>query len=669
MAYLRSLTLIFLAAIPLTVNAQTNGRSEDPAFIKLGHGSVTSLSWNPQSDVIAVGSEEGISFHNADLEPLYFAPEYQPVEELSWNPTGDQLAVRWRDIHDTDGYVYRLREGIWDVGVQQFVTAIDSDQDTFSFLPFSWCPDQNNLVRLDGSQILLWNVSTGNISTSINTAEAIRAFTCVDDHSVKVITESCHILTYSPDQTPASDVPFLQHACPDSAYQLIHTSRHFEYPTFQWDHSGQRFLYRGPDHTLGIIDSITGEVVSRLEGHTDDILTAVWMPDDHSIITTSVDGSMLLWDAATGQPLQTLVQNSSPITILAVDPTGQQLVTYNQESVLQVWDLPTVQVTAEYDEYLGWSEIRWGADGRHLLTHAHQSTRNQIWDAETGDLIRTVNAPFVNDEPLAYLPHSNNLPSWTAGGDQFAAFLDHGTVGIFDRDSDKPRFVLAISGIPIQSFAWNPEGTILATYAWGEHAWESETNAQNPHRGIWLWDGLTGDSLGLLPGSQIDSLTFTWSPEGSRIVFTSHYTANSRLTIMNIASKKKEIEIDLPVTVDPPLFWTPDGSEIMTGYTDQFGGVLFWYRATGKLMYQHTTGGLSVLNPNGRLFASPAGELYTSAFTVWDRQTDRLVARYEPPYGTDFSITWSPSGDRFATQTLQGPVLIINTAPSTDRQD
>jgi WD40 repeat protein len=51
--------------------------------------------------------------------------------------------------------------------------------------------------------------------------------------------------------------------------------------------------------TAAVWDTTSGEQVTTLTGHTDRVLSAAFSPDGATIVTTSGDYSIRLWDAST----------------------------------------------------------------------------------------------------------------------------------------------------------------------------------------------------------------------------------------------------------------------------------------------------------------------------------------------------------------------------------
>ena len=76
-----------------------------------------------------------------------------------------------------------------------------------------------------------------------------------------------------------------------------------------------------------------------MEGHCGAVSCAAVLPDGR-VLGGSGDGTLRVWDPATGQCLQTLEGHSNPVSCAAVLPDGRVLSGSN-DGTLRVWDPDT----------------------------------------------------------------------------------------------------------------------------------------------------------------------------------------------------------------------------------------------------------------------------------------------------------------------------------------
>jgi len=83
------------------------------------------------------------------------------------------------------------------------------------------------------------------------------------------------------------------------------------------------------------------EVVRTLTGHTKDVNAVAVTPDGRQIVSGSDDGTVRVWDLATGEAARTLTNYGAPVAAVAVTPDGRQIVSGSDDDTVRMWDLPT----------------------------------------------------------------------------------------------------------------------------------------------------------------------------------------------------------------------------------------------------------------------------------------------------------------------------------------
>ncbi|WP_433936853.1 TIR domain-containing protein [Sorangium cellulosum] len=84
----------------------------------------------------------------------------------------------------------------------------------------------------------------------------------------------------------------------------------------------------------------TGEE-RTLYGHTGGVNTCAISPDGQRIVSASADGTLKIWDLATGKLLSTLEGHSGGVTACALSPDGQCIVSASGDTTLKVWNSST----------------------------------------------------------------------------------------------------------------------------------------------------------------------------------------------------------------------------------------------------------------------------------------------------------------------------------------
>ncbi len=138
-------------------------------------------------------------------------------------------------------------------------------------------------------------------------------------------------------------------------------------------------------HNVGLYDPATGQSRTTLGGHTDEDAWAVrWSPDGRRLALGYTDGTLRLWDPASGQRLLIRTAHEGWVTCLAWSPDSQQVASGGGDQLIKVWDAATgddVLRLAGHTANL--ASLAWSPDGRRIASGGLDGMV-KIWCAATG---------------------------------------------------------------------------------------------------------------------------------------------------------------------------------------------------------------------------------------------------------------------------------------------
>ena len=84
-----------------------------------------------------------------------------------------------------------------------------------------------------------------------------------------------------------------------------------------------------------------------LKGHSGWVNSVSFSPDGKRIVSGSVDKTLKVWDAETGQEVLTLNGHTQTVTSVSFSPNGRRIVSGSYDNTLKVWDARPLEKSPE----------------------------------------------------------------------------------------------------------------------------------------------------------------------------------------------------------------------------------------------------------------------------------------------------------------------------------
>jgi WD40 repeat protein len=177
---------------------------------------------------------------------------------------------------------------------------------------------------------------------------------------------------------------------------------------------GSRALSGSLDGTLRLWDLATGETLRTLEGHSNGVSAVAVSADGRRALSGSADHTLRLWDLATGATLRTLKGHSNAVSAVAVLADGRRALSGSNDNTLRLWDLATGATLRTLEGHANWVRaVAVLADGSHALSGSADHTL-RLWDLTTGEALRTLEGHTDGINAVAVLADGRRALSGSA---------------------------------------------------------------------------------------------------------------------------------------------------------------------------------------------------------------------------------------------------------------
>jgi len=142
----------------------------------------------------------------------------------------------------------------------------------------------------------------------------------------------------------------------------------------------------GGDKLIHIYPLPTGKR-RTLTGHTSDVYRCCFSPNGEQLATTSQDGSVRLWDVATGKLTKTLLQTKDPTYDVAYSRDGKLLVAVGDDGRVRFWNMQTHDLLTESKtDQEGLYSVVFTPDQAHVITGG---VRGKLYKIAVPDVAET----------------------------------------------------------------------------------------------------------------------------------------------------------------------------------------------------------------------------------------------------------------------------------------
>ncbi|MGQ0604227.1 MAG: nSTAND1 domain-containing NTPase [Anaerolineales bacterium] len=443
---------------------------------------------------------------------------------------------------------------------------------------------------------------------------------------------------------------------------------------------GQRLASAGLDGTIKLWDLATGREILTLTGHVAGVRALAFSADGRRLASGSDDHSARVWDVTTGQTVRTLLHTTG-VAHLAFSPAGNQLATATGANV-KLWDLASGQEIRNFDNgSLGASvnALAISSDGRLAVGGGVGGVA--VWELATGRLQYTLTDFYGSISGLQFTPDGARLV--TGSNDSFIHVWDAAT-------GRKLSEFTEYSG-GVEALALSADGKLVATalHDGAAEVWDlaarrklmalmghtarvndiafnpaTRTAATASRDGtVKIWDLDLGEEALNLVGHTSPLRSAAYSADGKRLITTSF---DQTARIWDTATGRELM---------PPLRSNASFNDAVLSPTANHAAAISGFNQVQVWNLDNQTVLLSLAGHAGnvlRVLYSPNGAILATAgwdktVRLWDAATGQPIRSLAGHTDAVFDITFSPDGSRLASGSIDKTGKVWDVASDVER--
>ena len=388
--------------------------------------------------------------------------------------------------------------------------------------------------------------------------------------------------------------------------------------------------------------------VSRIIRH-EGVRRISFSPDGKYLASAGNEESIILWDAASGQPAGITFPLEYGFDAMSFSPDGKYLATASGQQII-LWD-----VTGGQQKYIGFlpdgvTNISFSPDGKILATGGKASII--LWNIASGQPIGEPLPGFYNEgeQNISFSPDGKIL-AYTSGENSLSDII------FWDVATGQPiqEPLQANSGF-IHAISFSPDGNILASAGEGEN--------------IILWDTASRQPITrIFHGHSAGVLSISFSPDGNTLATASR---DRKIILWDVASGQRVGEVlsvhNGEVT---NVTFRPDGNTLASCSLD--GTIILWDMTSDEFMSEQLKwndnwgANNAAFSPDRKTLAIGYDDGTTILWDVSSRQTIGYPLRGHE--GKVASVAFSSDGKTLASASSDGSIILWDVASMQPRGD
>lgn len=426
-------------------------------------------------------------------------------------------------------------------------------------------------------------------------------------------------------------------------------------------------------------------------------IRAMQYSPDGNLLAVVGDIGVWIFNAQTAAPQHLLAAHTGAINSIAFSPEGSSLAVGTENGTVQLWNTATGkhQKTLTRREYrFGIDKVSFLSDSRTVVVVSSHSTMVDVWDIATGERKKTRSATEngttdnqagqVKYIPDMYMRIGGYINAFSADGKTIASYSSNETFRFWDIATRKEIKTLKVEPAGhMMSFSSDLRTLAIASHKKPIHLWDVNTGTQKKtiktdtlenwflvfspddnflasydKGAIRVWDVNTGEEKQRLKGHKNTVSTVAFSPD-NRTLASISYDETLRFWDIDTGEEKQTVAGYGNFFSDGLLSFSnvslsSDGETLMSiGFDSNV--IRLWDSHTGQheknLVWHQNSVSDAALSPDGSKLAS--NTFFERTIRLWDVNTDKHI-KLKGPGRRVSGVAFSRDGETLASWGVAG---------------
>ncbi len=370
------------------------------------------------------------------------------------------------------------------------------------------------------------------------------------------------------------------------------------------------------DNTLRLWEARTGECLATFCGHSDSVWSIAFSPNGATIASASWDQTLRLWDVRSGECLAIFSGHSKRVMFITFSPDGATIASVSEDNTMRLWQVRSGECLATFSgHYDSATCVAFSLDGATIVSASWDRTL-RLWQVRSGECLATFSGHYDSVTCVAFSPDGATIVS--ASWDR--------TLRLWQVSTGECLATFSGHSHAVMSVAFSPDGATIAS-----------ASRDNTLR---LWDVRTGECLATFSGHSNSVRSVAFSPDGATIASASD---DKTLRVWDVRTGECLVTFFGYSRAVTSVAFLPDGAIIASASWDKT--LRLWGVRSGECLatfYGHSDSVTCVaFSPDGTAIASAS---WDDTLRLWEISSGECLATFSGHSHWVTCVAFSPDG-------------------------